>query len=157
MVQIQCPNCGAYRVNEVIYLIDPRTKREFNLHNNRMGCLGAFSVVTLIASGVSGILLLLYDPPRQNSSAPITITGWGFLFLGFILLIALIMMSGIQHSRLQWKHVHKRSCQICGYQWSWSPGDPEPEVRVNPMLIQMGAQKLEEEKLEEERRRQMWD
>jgi len=37
-------------------------------------------------------------------------------------------------------------CVLCGYRWTWQTDQPKPQVIVRPDLVQLGAQKLEEDR-----------
>lgn len=45
----------------------------------------------------------------------------------------------------KWPTVYERTCLLCGYEWLWEPGEPQPKVHVRPDLIQLGAQRLAKE------------
>jgi hypothetical protein len=49
--------------------------------------------------------------------------------------------------------IHRYTCQLCGYAWTWKEGTPYPKIKVNPELVELGAKKLKEDE-EAERRRQ---
>lgn len=67
----------------------------------------------------------------------------------------------IRAQRLRYNLAHPRwrlHCLICGYKWSWEPGDPWPEATVDPDLIAKGNARLEQEEEEAARQRAAdWD
>lgn len=144
--QVQCPNCGAYRVASAIKAIDPKTGQEES-EPSFGGCI--FIAISLFVGVV--ILVVVFDD--LSSGAPIEEIGWGILMgAGAIAFAGLIFASMNAAYKRYSKNIKKYyySCAICGYRWSRMENEPYPEVKIKPDLIAKGAQKLEEEAREAE-------
>lgn len=110
MAQVQCPNCGGYKVE---------TESDFlEGEYERIGCLFRLALLCsfLLMLGIP----FFYAVAREA------------VFLG--------------KRRKLVGQIHKYTCYLCGYEWTWKTGDPLPQVNVRPDLIAKGEQRLEEER-----------
>ena len=127
--QVQCPNCGGYRVVAFSQITEKLPTKEYKpispfwIWLIRIG----FVVICFVAWGIPLLLLLSSDIRR-------------LIFTGQVTMIGKVVG-------------YNYSCGLCNYRWSWIIGTPKPEVHIQPDLIKRGMQKLQEED-EERRRRQ---
>lgn len=131
MAQVQCPNCGGFKVDEKRRVRYPKSGKLDTDYGQ--GCYVAFM---LVAGFVLGSLALWWQDT---------------LFFGIVVVAVIVYLIGAARMS-NYPRVYSCSCQLCGYRWTWERGQPEPEPHVRPDLIQQGMQKLEEE--EKKRRRQ---
>jgi predicted nucleic-acid-binding Zn-ribbon protein len=129
--QVQCPNCGGYKV----------TAKEVPIDGKKPVPIWERVVNAIIGLAFVGAGFMFSD------------LAWLFWLLGTYALLYSLFIS--TRSKTVGKY-YAFYCKLCGYQWKWQEGQPWPEVKVNPDLIAKGAQKLEEEarEAEEERKRQ---
>ena len=125
--QVQCPNCGGYRI-ALSQVTEKLPTKEYKPISPILlwGWRFCFVVVCFMTFG-------------------------GYLLVLFISDIRKLTFHGL------WPTITKvvgynYSCALCNYHWTWMIGAPNPEVHIRPDLMMKGAQKLQEE--EEERRRQ---
>lgn len=125
--QVQCPNCGGYRIS-FSQITEKLSTKEYKPISQLLlwGWRFCFVVTCVITFGLYLLVLLIPDIRRLTFSGlwPTTTKVVGFNY----------------------------ACALCNYCWSWMIGAPKSEVHIRPDLILKGAQKLQEE--EEERRRQ---
>jgi len=127
--QLQCHNCGGYKLESNLTEIDPKT-------GNKVGssCFPLFfGVVILPVFFIGSWLVVGY----QGENAYIIVLVW------FVWLI----WSSIATSQAKKRayNLYNFHCNLCGYRWQWREGKPWPEVKVQPNLIAAGARRLEKE------------
>src|SRR5690242_8085271 len=116
MEQVQCHNCGGYKVYTQAVLEPVETDRNANL-------LGAVTIISWLITGVSfffGALTIKAALEVFTYTLPITIVLTLFVF-GYG------MMKGQRKGKLL--HYHNR-CNICGLQWQWVPGTSRPAAQM---------------------------
>lgn len=118
MIQVQCPNCGGYRVTETKEYVSVDLGEKTMGIGRRIFEVVSFVILLIITFGLI-LLGLLFIPAWRNS-----------LFHGRIK----------QHKTMTLYHY---TCDLCGYKWS--SNDSLPTGQVRPDLIAKGAQKIEEE------------
>lgn len=143
--QVQCPNCGGYKIDGSVRRIDPETGRAVR-GKSGAGCFWF--------AGITGLGVILSVMSRDTNGV-LAIAGF---VLGFIAawVSDAISKQKVKQAIARAYNLYNYSCNLCGYRWEWRDGQPWPKVKVNPDLIAKGAQKLEEEtrEAEEERKRQ---
>jgi len=150
--QVQCPNCGGYKVSfsqkdifekRAYSVYDPKNWKGWHL-------VLIFLAIVLVLMAVGGESLRLFIV--VFCSVPLILS-----LIIFIpkLLWAIIFQKGQMRIKEKSGVLYNFSCQLCGYKWEWSTGQPEPEIHVRPDLIAKGEQRLREE--EERRRKQQED
>jgi hypothetical protein len=135
--QLQCPNCGGYKVTSQIGSITKSFPLTWEQRSRRIGC-------SMVLTGVLGVVL-----QNSLSNGKIIIS----LIVGMLILISFLVLLFLVFERTRTIVVGKSytsTCLLCGYQWQWLEGQPRTDVNVKPDLIAMGAKRLEEE----ERQRQ---
>lgn len=134
MAQIQCPNCGGYKLiteKQVTIATELRPVR--------------YSVLKLVWAFVSGIALggcsILVGISQNN----IFYTGFGIVFVLLTIFAIYRHITGQAAERVPSIVRYDLYCQLCGYRWTWQTDRPYPRINLNPALIQQGEQRLEEE------------
>jgi hypothetical protein len=145
MSQLQCPNCGGFKIGTPTQLNCGCVSLCFFIGGVMLfwGVPALISGITSTDDSFKGLFLL--------GSVPFIFIGGAFLFVGVAYLI--------------WYHYYSRThhiCLLCGYRWEQRDGQPAPKIHVRPDLIAMGAKRLEEEedarrREEEERRKRQQD
>lgn len=150
MAQVQCPNCGGYKVNTETAILDSKGRMRFS-------CGG---VVFLTFFGIGGILtgivfLGMGLSPEKNQPPVCLPIGFLELLFGIFFTVLLIyyIYSYFAASKVEEYH---HTCLLCGYEWRRREGEPLPPVTVRPDLIAKGDQRLREEEAEEQARRTAW-
>ncbi len=153
--QVQCPNCGGYKVSDNSYPIDSATGTPVQ-KKGPMGCL----LLLLIGSLTALVYPVAFASDGIDDVDEIIVMS---MFVGFFVLSELLwimtIIGTIRKNReidkmlLIARTAHEYHCYICGYNWKWVEGDPKPEVKANPDLIVKGMQRLEEEAAAEEEAR----
>lgn len=162
--QVQCPNCGGFRVSSTVTYEDPITRQQ-TVGGTRLGCFLSIVVMVLAFLAVPyavafiGFLVIVHKTnptpaDMQNLSHHLNGPTWttvavastivGTLLLG---LLALFLF----HLRRRRKiaksiTVYHSVCDLCGKQWTWDEGKPAPVHQVQSDVIQKGAKKIEEER-----------
>jgi hypothetical protein len=118
--QVQCPNCGGYRVQttgvekiwnrEVVYLSEDEIKQR----KRRIIIFGIFTF---------GLGFLLFSGKHAQEQ----------------------LRSGTLYKDKDVGEIYHFTCWICGYKWDWQTGTPKPTIKVRPDLIAAGEQRLREE------------
>jgi hypothetical protein len=128
--QVQCPNCGGFKIDQNIYQIDPSTGKRI-----ASGCGTWF-----LEFVVSIVLGLIFSALTQNESMIIVVVPLVF--------IPLYIWSEIKRSRAKARsyNIYNYECKLCGYKWAWREGTPLPIINIRPDLIAQGEQRLEEER-----------
>ena len=148
--QVQCPNCGGFKVSVETTIID----RSSGKRVAGTGCFG-WALISLILIGAFGYMLT--GEGRGPTLLSIVSGIVGILFA--IFLISIAVRSNAEASKADKIEKYDYVCSLCGYKWSRREDEPIPPVEVRPDLIAKGEQKLEEERKrrEEERRNAgMW-
>ncbi len=138
--QIQCPNCGGYRVTaKRKELLDPRTGRRAGscLEVVLLATMQAFLYISVVTPcAVVGVFL-----QRGRAGVPHALL---LLVLGAAMFLVTRAGTAYFTRRYTVERLHLE-CQLCGYRWSWRTDEPLLQYRADPELIQRGAQKLSEE------------
>ena len=146
MAQVQCPNCGGYRVNEERVHTDPKTNRNVSESGGCGDWIRAF------VAGVAAFFVIggciggeLFGVKTTDASYGTWV--YATLFLSVALgIAALVITRRARRAALaRADTTYNYYCLLCGYRWSWRPGTPLPNVQVRPELIAKGEQKLAEE------------
>jgi hypothetical protein len=123
--QVQCPNCGSYKVVTKLTRVNPISHQALPKIN------GSYWFGIFVASCLFTIL--------------------GFVSFAFRILGGLILIGGVFFAfwSLSKKAIirYDNSCILCGYKWNRLQNEPEPPVTIRPDLIQKGA---EEQKRQQE-------
>jgi hypothetical protein len=132
--QIQCPNCGGFRVKV--------TKDIYygNTENFERASIGK--------------RILLFFPWYIVAALSIGFIGLPYLDKDFRVWMGdftSLVFKGRYTIKDASHYLAHNECVICGYKWEWDSTTPKPKVMVRPGLIATGEKKLQEE--EEERRR----
>lgn len=176
MAQVQCPNCGGYRVvtektdsiTEAYELVHPYSPAAYAL------AMFVYFICTLafLAAAAIGIIDVIYSYMTNLRNATvigdsesgvswiILVIAIGCGVIGIILVREAIDVSrkfqrtrqeGVYRTRRFVKigEIYHYYCQLCGKRWR--SDEPQPETTVKPDLIAAGSQRLEEEA--EKRRR----
>lgn len=147
MSQVQCPNCGGYRVETTTSTFERKTgvatdfggsKLTVSLFFAALCVLGGYAAATYGASGFG-------SPTFLDKMLAILSVGTGL----FVAIYTTRLY--IKNTRADKVTRFHNTCALCGDKWTHQSDEPLPPVRVQPNLIAKGAQRLEEE---EERRRQ---
>lgn len=153
--QVQCPNCGGYRVR------DPETIGDFEERDPSSAEVGFSTILYLGAALFCGFLV--WAAFYVAVGIILVMVGWrvteGGELIGVATVIAIIpaaivsfkyfrhLAHGVRRDKvLHRADSHLRySCLLCGYEWDWRPGTARPTVTMRPELIAAGQQRLEEE------------
>lgn len=82
-----------------------------------------------------------YDPPARPPPDKVLIFFLGLITCGIVWILYLFS----DPYKPPADGSHRYGCDLCGYKWKWTPGDPLMPVNVRPDLIAKGAARLEEE------------
>jgi hypothetical protein len=134
--QVQCPNCGGYKVNEDVIGIDSKTGKSFPV----LGYCGFVVLLMVIYVMVGALWLAVYGNKPTTSSCLMSTV--------FILLFFWGTYKFNKREKRAW-NLYKYECKLCGYQWEWREGQPRPTVNVRPDLIEKGEQRLEQQRRKE--------
>lgn len=158
---IQCPNCRAFDVHEERHVSLPSEQPS--------GCwmrvlqalkTGMPVIVMLYTLGVVGLVVVFgRQLPEEGwgkefgSGCSICVATTMLFLFPFIVAksIPLVTLRFIPFVTSVFKpagelpRVYRRTCESCGYEWTWKPGEPQPKVHVRPDLIQRGEQEPEAE------------
>lgn len=145
MAQVQCPNCGGYRVETKTETIDLKSGQNFDFGWKFWFVLVFFAIAPLFMGTVALLARLSgqsmsFNPSDDNTLICCALPGGLFFTFGMVLYIR----SYFKASKVE-KYYH--TCGLCGYQWSRRADEPLPHVTVRPDLIAKG----------EERLRQVWE
>lgn len=135
--QLQCPNCGGYKLESGLTKINPKTGKKLG-----SGCSAVFwmsVVVTVISIGVYNA----FDEGIANGMMimivfPLLLIGGAWYGIA----------SGLAKNRAY--NLYNFRCNLCGYRWEWQQGTPYPKVNVRQDLIAQGEQLLEEKRKQQE-------
>ncbi|MBI1923217.1 hypothetical protein HYR99_03095 [Candidatus Poribacteria bacterium] len=145
MAQVQCPNCGGYKVTTYPSTYNRRTGKELQ----KFGCGfwagmffwgGVFGIYPLFGGVGVLILLIMGKAPGLDIGM-----GIGLLVIGFTCtsLAGFWMIGSIrEYFKADKITIYGHACSLCGYSWARREDEPLPEVRMRPDLIAMGEQRL---------------
>lgn len=137
MDQAQCPNCGGYKVYTQVSFVNPKTGAKVE----KLGA-GYWALVALFGCGFLFGLALAAEGRLDSMAGQMLLSSFLFLlFLGWIY-IKFVRTDKIER--------YDNHCLLCGYRWSRRADEPLPEVRVQPELIALGEQQLEEKRRQRE-------
>lgn len=130
--QVQCPNCGGYRVSTTTFWAGGRLRRKPSTFGPYWAWFQVLAGACMVIVGLVIALAASGDP------MPLSL-GIMFAAIG-----AFEIVMGVLGMNVKTSHWNQH-CILCDYQWKERPGDPKPVVQVRPDLIQKGAQRLQEE------------
>lgn len=135
--QVQCPNCGGYRVESVNKVDNKETNRQ---HVDVWGTLFVWGLIFLFGGILCPSFTELWtggwDPPNYTTATILTSLGIVGIVVGWR------RMNAERHSLIaHYYHV----CWLCGYRWNRRADEPLPEVSIRPDLIAKGEERLREE------------
>ena len=141
--QTQCPNCGGYKVSSSQKDIFER--RSYSIYN-KDGWKGWHLIPIFVAIVI--ILMLIGGESFRTFMWIFCIFPllFGFMIAFFKLLWAILFRKGEWREKVKSGVQYSFSCQLCGYEWQWSPGQPKPQIHVRLDLITKGEQRLEAER-----------
>lgn len=131
--QVQCPNCGGYK-------IDVEKMESIGVYKRNdpgTACLTALVGLFIILP----IYLFLIAVVIALFIMVITIPLGIWLYRGMesaSLAITNAIRGYEEHAKKYWL-----KCELCGYSWIWRTDEPYPTVQTRPDLIAQGEQKLE--------------
>ncbi len=132
--QVQCPNCGGYKVEKELTFIDQKTGKQDT-------GAGFCAMLLLGMLGIAGVGVLAVIFQNTSLSTPIQI-----VLLAAILIFLWLTTRGTNREASMDK-VYKYECRICGYHWQ---GQHQSKgVTVRPELIEKGEQLLEKQRRKE--------
>lgn len=134
MAQVQCPNCGGYDT----YLREPGVPLTDNLSGP--GC-GIGFIGGLVTASILLAAFRAVNPELEISAVMIL---WPIM--GFLIWI------GVAALMRKPRNDYLYYCRLCKYEWDERTIDRSKPIKANQTLITAGQQRLEEE-----RRRRMWD
>jgi len=129
--QVQCPNCGAYKINAEIENV-PRPEKKLSYF------FWLLAIFFVIAGCLLSLLLFV-----KVSVLPAAVV------FGITLIWWLVSLKGLDRTTFK---QYNFECELCGYKWTWKEGDPWPEVTVRSDLIAKGYQRLQEQEQQEHQR-----
>lgn len=150
MAQVQCPNCGGFKVSGEKIHIDPKTKRKISTSGCGSWVIASLLWLCLMIAG--GAIFGNTSTSDDNRLAGVLYLGC--VGLSFVIpIVGLVLMERNRSDTLA-KAIttYKYSCLLCGYAWEWHEGEPWPEAHIRPDLIAKGEERLQAEAAE--RRRQ---
>src|SRR5438552_14882552 len=121
--QVQCPNCGGYKITQSVETIYASpTRGTMRPSKARRPNLLAWAFVLFV---VGALLWFGIRDPIETSV--VKLIAFVSLFIGFygtILIIAWRMIAWMraQFSRELVGAVYDYECHLCGYRWSWQTG-----------------------------------
>ncbi len=136
MEQVQCPNCGGYKVYSGPRYQNIPLSGSHQFLNNLLGILCVYAVSATIA-GITMSILLAVPPGPGPLATFLLFSGAGILVGAFV--IGIIMQSQRASPVLIG---YDNLCNICGYKWYWQIGTPKPTVKIEKDLLKMGDELL---------------
>ena len=136
--QVQCPNCGGYRVATETKVIDVERGTTIDFG----GAFWFFLVMGIVGvvGGTSGVIdVVFYGKSLEYSGVQLCI----LLPTGLLFTIPLIAMI-VRYHKNPMAERYYHTCWLCGYKWNRGSGEPLPKVTLRPDLITKGEQRLEE-------------
>ena len=119
--QMQCPNCGGFRVETKAQSVYCETDKYIPI-NPFMRIFVAFGAVFGIFIVLP--LLLLSKKGREQYYDQ--------------------LIKGRRKEIKQETTIYHCTCNLCNYKWDWNIREPKPEAHIRPDLIAKGAQRNEE-------------
>jgi len=143
MAQVQCPNCGGFKIDEGRIESDPTTGKKVSISGCGSWVAGIVVAVIAMACIAQAFASPSYGSPRYDQ-ATANLLGYGSLAfaIGLGVLVVVLMERGRITALARANTIYNYYCQICGYRWSWRAGDPLPQVTVRPDLIAKGSEKF---------------
>ncbi len=141
--QVQCPNCGGFKVDENSIESDPKSGRK--IKTSSCGSWIAGIIVAIIALAcISMASMSILDRLPNNNQTILNLIGYGgtAFCIGFGILIVVLSERNRKSALARAKTIYNYYCQICGYRWSWRAGDFLPQVTVRSDLIAKGSDKF---------------
>ncbi len=141
MAQVQCPNCGGYRVEATTSTFERKTGV-----NTDFGC-SALAISLLFAAGfvVGGYCAFTLGIFASGSPTFLDVVV-GIVGVGFGLLIAIYTFKlYIKNTRADKITRFYNTCSLCGYKWTQRSDEPLLPVHVRRDLITEGELRLAEE------------
>lgn len=136
---IQCPDCGEFEVHE---------ERDIPVPSARLtGCTEiisrpSFRVFSNLFVIISTLLVawgLFYVSGKIPEDAPLRAIGSGCAICGASMVLFLLpfgMVKGLTFivtrsmprasEHISWPRQYHRICEVCGFEWTWKPGEPSP-------------------------------
>lgn len=150
--QVQCPNCGGYKIDGKILRVDPSTGQVIKYG----GCFLVVITIMLYVGAVQCLWFLLFFLGEKIFSGVEINPAIGLLAIAatFVLPFFVVIPFYIERNAAKKRayNLYVYHCNLCGYDWQWREGQPRPKVSVQPDLIEKGEQRLQEE--DERRRKQ---
>ena len=144
--QVQCPNCGGYKVSTETKTIGRKSGNELP------GCGGFFLLFLLSAGGWLGLVMFINAMNNPFLNNAFVMGFFGIAALGGPIFTVLFIWALLIYLKVEKIEKYYYTCLLCGYKWSRREDEPLPPVTVRPDLIIKGEQKLEEEERERRRR-----
>ncbi len=136
MEQVQCSNCGGYKVSTWPIQIEQNAAERTPPQNLFLGLVGYVGIISVLIIMPIGIFTGIMGDG--------TIFLIGLVGFAFSIMVAFLVRLSIPNAIMVTKS-YNHVCKICGYEWNWAVGTPRPEVRVNPHLIRQGGEHLKEQ------------
>lgn len=150
MSQVQCPNCGGFRVETTTSTSERKTGITTDFGGSQLAVSLLFAVGFVFggywAATLGGVFGSIDSPTFLD-----TILGIGSIGTGLFIALYTIKLY-IKNVRADKVICFHNTCSLCGYKWTQRNNEPLPPVHVQQDLIAKGAQRLEEEE-EDWRRR----
>jgi rubredoxin len=153
-VQVQCPNCGGYKVSTSNQYVNPFTRKKVSVSKASGRLLALFIAIALV-------FLDAYLTPFIGARLPIYDTTTAIIITIFLVLVVPIIVCVLilkifadkrRKELAQAVKMKNSSCALCGYSWEWLEGHPRTDIQVDPEKMQRGERRLEQERLAEKRR-----
>lgn len=146
MSDVQCPNCGGYKVSTTKdEVLTRQVERKVPIQFT-WGKWFRYMLYTSVAAGVFLLLLafaLFNSSGVHNSIATLLIVGvplalWWIFNLLYVPVAMRDTANGKSVKRTETVtigHIYHYYCTICGKEWAWQTGTAKPSVTVRPDLI----------------------
>lgn len=138
-MQVQCPNCGGYKVSEEKRTVVATEKRNVDSSSSAR--------MKLLQIGIAVFLLIAFGAFLQGNTLYACLAG--LIAILFVLVAWLLFRNGVKQD-VPTIVRYEFYCELCGYRWTWRNDEPYPLIKINPTLIQQGEQKLEQQRREQE-------
>jgi hypothetical protein len=130
--QVQCPNCGSYKVTTKIRKVSPISGKEYPADIDKSRRLLWFAVIF----GFLWFLGWVFNGPN-----------WEMALLGLFMVGAGIFLLSWYRVRKDAVNRYYHHCELCGNNWNHMENEPGPPITIRPDLIEKGA---EEQKRQQE-------
>ncbi|OQY95386.1 MAG: hypothetical protein B6D41_06205 [Chloroflexi bacterium UTCFX4] len=138
-MQIQCRNCGGFKVSEEKRTVIATEKRQVDASSS--------SKMKMLQIGIAVFLLTTFGAFLQGNALYACIAG---LFAILCVGAAWLLFRNGMKQDVPTIVRQEFYCNLCGYRWNWRNDEPYPHITVNPILIQQGEQRLEQKRREQE-------